>query len=237
MGVFSAGVHRVLMTIALAVSLTNGRQILFQIESCRVIYEININFSTICCTTAAACPLDLQRFTAALQSVLALSLSHTHSPSLFCSLSVAMLCMQNAKISLVCRSFLLMLWLSLRQTEWECVCVCKYDLASCVCVCCGYGPQCDSICILCAKYTNNSRTFPIGFYLFGDSCLKFTLHSPISSQPDNVTPLQHTLFAYGKLDLTFWCWQTFYVQHEALETYVGLPWYQNLTKQYLKLFE
>lgn len=134
--VFSVGVHRVLMAIALAVSLTNGRQILFQIESCRVIYEININFSTICCTTAAACALDLQRFTAALQSALAFSLSHTHTVLLFLALALAMLCMQNAKISLVCRSFC---WCCDyrcdRLSGNGCVCVCKYDLAACVCVC------------------------------------------------------------------------------------------------------
>lgn len=135
----------------------------------------------------------------------------------------------KCKMFLVCRSFLLMLWLSLPQT------VCVY-----VCVCCSCGPLSDSICILCAKYTNNSRTFPIGFYLFGDSCLKFTLHSPlspISTQPQNVATLEHTLFVYGKLDLTFCCWPSFYEQDVALASDVVLPWYQNLTKEYLELFE
>lgn len=95
---------KVFIAIAFAVSLTNGRQTLFHFESCRIIYEININFSTICCTTAA-CACDLQGFTAVLQCLffLALSLSLAfplfHTLTLALSLSCSLNSMQNAAFS------------------------------------------------------------------------------------------------------------------------------------------
>lgn len=108
---------KVFIAIAFAVSLTNGRQTLFHFESCRIIYEININFSTICCTTAA-CACDLQGFTAVLQCLFFLALSLSLAFPLFHTLTLALsllLAQFHAKCSIFStfHSFLLML----RQTE------------------------------------------------------------------------------------------------------------------------
>lgn len=185
MSVFSAGVHRVLMTIALAVSLTNGRQILFQIESCRVIYEININFSTICCTTAAACALDMQRFTAALQSALALSLSHTHTQFFSFSLSLS-----DHALHAKCKNFLSMSFIfvdvvTIVATDWVgmCVCVCKYDLAASVCVCVCAAAMALSVtasafCVLSTQTT--LALFQLDFIYSETVASLFTLQSPVS---------------------------------------------------------